>query len=71
MSALRVPRHMCVLGASLAAGALAAAAFPPVGLGWSCINVASTAVIADTTQPHERGRAVGTIDVFASGAAIV
>lgn len=35
MSALRVPRHMCVLGASLAAGALAAAAFPPVGLGWS------------------------------------
>ncbi len=42
-----------------------------VGLGWSCVNVASTAVIADTTQPYERGRAIGTNDAFSSAAGIV
>ncbi|MBI2954935.1 MAG: MFS transporter [Chloroflexi bacterium] len=42
-----------------------------VGLGWSCINVASTAVIADTTRPHERGRAIGVNDVFSSASGIV
>ncbi|WP_375000117.1 apolipoprotein N-acyltransferase [Aeromicrobium sp. CTD01-1L150] len=35
MGASRVRRPVVVLSASLAAGALAAAAFPPVGLGWS------------------------------------
>lgn len=42
-----------------------------VGLGWSCVNVAATAVIADTTQPQERGRAIGTNDALASASAIV
>ncbi|MDO8690832.1 MAG: MFS transporter [Dehalococcoidia bacterium] len=41
-----------------------------VGLGWSCVNVASTAVIADTTQAHVRGRAIGKNDAFASAAGI-
>jgi MFS family permease len=35
-----------------------------VGLGWSCINVTAVAVIADTTGPAERGRAVGTNDTL-------
>ena len=42
-----------------------------VGLGWSCVNVAATAVIADTTQPYERGRAIGKNDAYASAAGIV
>ncbi len=33
-----------------------------VGLGWSCINVAVTALIADTVPVIERGRAVGVVD---------
>lgn len=33
-----------------------------VGLGWSATNVATTVVIADTTAPAERGRAVGLND---------
>ena len=35
-----------------------------VGVGWSCINVASTALLSDTTTAGERGRAVGTSDAF-------
>ncbi len=42
-----------------------------VGLGWSCVNVASSALIADTTGPAERGRAIGTNDAFSAGASIV
>ncbi|MDO8670699.1 MAG: MFS transporter, partial [Dehalococcoidia bacterium] len=42
-----------------------------VGLGWSGINVAATTVIADTTRPHERGRAIGTNDAFSSASGIV
>ncbi len=42
-----------------------------VGLGWSCVNVASTAVIADTTQANVRGRAIGKNDALASAAGIV
>jgi MFS family permease len=43
-----------------------------VGLGWSAVNVASTAVLADTSRPWERGRAIGTNDAFggASGVAL-
>lgn len=37
-----------------------------VGLGWSCANVASTALIADTTDPSERGRAIGANDTFSA-----
>jgi MFS family permease len=39
-----------------------------VGLGWSAVNVSSTVSIADTTQPYERGQAVGLNDSFASAA---
>jgi MFS family permease len=42
-----------------------------VGLGWSCVNVAAAALIADTTQPEERGRAIGANDTFSSGASMV
>ncbi len=43
-----------------------------VGLGWSAVNVASTALLADTSRPWERGRAIGTNDTFgaASGVAL-
>jgi MFS family permease len=43
-----------------------------VGLGWSAVNVASTAVLADTSRAWERGRAIGTNDAFggASGVAL-
>jgi MFS family permease len=43
-----------------------------VGLGWSAVNVAATALLADTSRPWERGRAIGTNDTFggASGVAL-
>lgn len=33
-----------------------------VGVGWSCINVAVTALIADAVPVSERGRAIGVVD---------
>ncbi len=36
-----------------------------VGVGWSCVNVAVTARIADSVPPVERGRAEGVVDSFA------
>ncbi len=42
-----------------------------VGVGWSCVNVAVTALIADTVPAAERGRAVGVVDSFAGLASIV
>ena len=44
-------------------GIITAGAFL-VGIGWSCVNVASTAVLSDTTTAGERGRAIGTSDAF-------
>lgn len=41
-----------------------------VGLGWAAANVASTALIADTTEARERGRAIGVADSTASGVSI-
>ncbi len=41
-----------------------------VGIGWSAANVSSTAILADTTTPEERGRAIGTNDMFAGAFAI-
>ena len=38
-----------------------------VGVGWSSVNVASTAILADTSAPSERGRAIGANDTFGSG----
>lgn len=35
-----------------------------VGVGWCCINVASTVMLSDTTSAGERGRAIGTSDAF-------
>jgi MFS family permease len=42
-----------------------------VGVGWSCVNVAVTALIGDTVPAVERGRAVGVVDSFAGLASIV
>jgi MFS family permease len=42
-----------------------------VGVGWSCVNVAVTALIADTVPAVERGRAIGVVDSFAGLASIV
>ena len=42
-----------------------------VGVGWSCVNVAATTVIADTTGAAERGRAIGTNDTFSNASAVV
>lgn len=41
-----------------------------VGVGWSAVTVAATAVIADTTAALERGRAVGANDTVSAAAAI-
>ncbi|MDP2728664.1 MAG: MFS transporter, partial [Dehalococcoidia bacterium] len=41
-----------------------------VGVGWSCVNVAASALLADTTSPAERGRAIGTNDTFSAVASI-
>ena len=41
-----------------------------VGLGWSCVNIAATALYADTTLPAERGRVIGANDTFTAAAAI-
>ena len=41
-----------------------------VGLGWSCVNIASTALYADTTSPSERGQVIGANDTFTAAAAI-
>jgi MFS family permease len=41
-----------------------------VGLGWSCSNVAASALIADTTSPEERGRAIGSSDTLNGASSI-
>ena len=40
-----------------------------VGFGWSAVNVAGTTLLADTTAPNERGRAIGANDTFAAALA--
>ncbi len=42
-----------------------------VGVGWSGASVAASALIADSTQPAWRGRAIGLNDSFAAAGAIV
>ena len=42
-----------------------------IGVGWSAVTVAATAVIADTTRPVERGRAVGTNDTVGAASAVL
>jgi MFS family permease len=41
-----------------------------VGVGWSCSNVAASALIADMTNPGERGRAIGTNDMLSGAGSI-
>lgn len=41
-----------------------------VGVGWSCVSVAATSIVADTSVPGERGRAIGAVDTFSGVAAI-
>jgi MFS family permease len=41
-----------------------------VGVGWSCSNVAGSALIADLTGPGERGRAMGTSDMLSGAGSI-
>lgn len=50
---------------------VATAGLVSIGLGWSCVNVAATALIADTVPAVERGRAVGVLDTFSGLASIV
>jgi len=42
-----------------------------VGLGWSCVNVASSALITEVVDPGERGRAIGFSDAISQSASIV
>ena len=42
-----------------------------VGVGWSGASIAASALIADTTEPTLRGRAIGMNDTFAAAGAIV
>ena len=41
-----------------------------VGVGWSGASVAASAIIADTTEPAQRGRAIGLNDSFAAAGSI-
>ena len=41
-----------------------------VGVGWSGASVSASAIIADTTEPAQRGRAIGLNDSFAAAGAI-
>lgn len=42
-----------------------------IGVGWACVNVASTALVADVVPAGERGRAVGVLDFAAALASVV
>lgn len=78
----RIGRHW-VLGAGLLLEGLGAVLVPAstdqwimtaglflVGLGWSGANVATAALLADATQPEERGRAMGVQASVSAGASI-
>jgi len=36
-----------------------------IGIGWSAVNIAGTSLLADTTLPKERGRAIGLNETLA------
>ena len=42
-----------------------------VGLGWSCVNVASSALITEVVGPAERGRAIGLSDTISQSSSII
>lgn len=70
VAGLAVDAAGAVLAASTPDYTLATAGIVLVGLGWSCVNVAVTALVADTVPAAERGRAVGVVDSFAGAASI-
>lgn len=49
---------------------VATAGLVAIGVGWSGVNVATTALVADAVPPGERGRAIGVVDVAAGLASI-
>jgi len=42
-----------------------------VGVGWSCTNVSTSALIADVIDPQDRGRAIGACDAFSGAGAVL
>lgn len=42
-----------------------------VGVGWSCTNVSTSALIADMVAVEDRGRAIGACDTFSSAGAVI
>jgi MFS family permease len=42
-----------------------------VGVGWSCVNVASSALITEVVAPAERGRAIGFTDTISQASTII
>jgi MFS family permease len=42
----------------------------PIGVGWSCGNIMTAALVADTTPPHIRGSAMGANSSFSAAASI-
>ena len=42
-----------------------------VGVGWSCVNVSSSALITEVVGPTERGRAIGLSDTISQASTIV
>jgi MFS family permease len=42
-----------------------------VGLGWSCVNVASSALITEVVGPSERGRVIGLSDTISQASTII
>lgn len=49
---------------------VATAGLVAIGVGWSCVNVAATALVADAVPAVERGRAVGILDGAAGVASV-
>ncbi|MGE3269797.1 MAG: MFS transporter [Chloroflexota bacterium] len=42
-----------------------------VGVGWSCVNVSSSALITEVVAPAERGRAIGFTDTISQASTII
>lgn len=75
-------RSVIVMGLAIVAGGsllvplaadywAATAGLVLIGVGWSCVNVAVTALVADSVPAVERGRAVGVLDMSSSVASVV
>ena len=42
-----------------------------IGVGWSAVNISVTALLADTTEPEERGRAIGLNETLSGFLSVV